>query len=68
MKNLPEDDPLVTEVRKFIGSYAEHDPDCPAFHLGGPEVLDPANCNCGLTARENELMNKLSDRLRTRPD
>ena len=58
-------DPLVLEIRRFLGSYAEHDPDCPAFEAVGPAVMDPANCTCGLTSRENELIAKLQQRLST---
>jgi hypothetical protein len=54
-----QEDPLISELRTFLGSYAEHDPDCPAFDAVGPEVLDPANCTCGLTQREQELIAKI---------
>jgi len=60
---VADEDPLVAEFRRFLGSYAEHDPDCPAQTLTGPAVLDPANCRCGLTFREQELLAKLADRL-----
>jgi hypothetical protein len=58
------EDPLITEFRKFLGSYAKHDPDCPAVNATGPAVLDPANCTCGLTIREQELIAKLRHRLK----
>lgn len=57
------EDPLVTEIRTLLGSYAEHDPDCPAFDAAGPEAGDPANFVCGLTLREQELLSKLQRRL-----
>lgn len=57
------EDPLVAEIRTFLGSYAEHDPDCPAFDAAGPAVSDPANCICGLTLREHELLSELQRRL-----
>jgi hypothetical protein len=57
------EDPLIRELRTFLGSYAEHDPDCPAFEACGPAVRDPANCICGLTSREQELIAKLEMRL-----
>ena len=60
---MPEEDPLVTEIRRFLGSYAEHDPGCPAESLTGPAVLDPANCVCGLTTRQEELLTMLADRV-----
>lgn len=58
-----QDDPLINELRIFLGSYAEHDPDCPAFTATGPAVHDPANCDCGLTLRQEELIAKLRQRL-----
>lgn len=58
------EDPLVEEVRRFLGSYAEHDPDCPAFNATGSAVIDSKNCACGLTLRENELIAKLNSRLK----
>lgn len=57
------EDPLVAELRTFLGSYAEHDPDCPAVDAVGPAVLDPANCICGLTLRQEELIAELKVRL-----
>ena len=57
------EDPLIGELRAFLGSYAEHDPDCPAFDAVGPAVRDPANCVCGLTLREQDLLSKLQKRL-----
>lgn len=58
-----KEDPLVIEIRAFLDSYAEHDPECPAFDAVGPAVRDPANCVCGLTLREQELLSKLQRRL-----
>jgi hypothetical protein len=58
-----KEDPLITEFRTFLGSYAEHDPDCSAFAAVGPAVRDPANCVCGLTLGEQELISKLQRRL-----
>jgi hypothetical protein len=57
------EDPLIVELRTFLGSYAEHDPECPAFDAVGPAVLDPANCTCGLAQREQELVAKIKIRL-----
>lgn len=58
-----QEDPLISEMRTFLGSYAEHDPDCPAFYATGAAVADPRNCVCGLTLRERELIAKLKSRL-----
>jgi hypothetical protein len=57
------EDPLIRELRRFIWTYAEHDDDCPASALQGPAVMDPANCRCGLTARLQEMMAKVADRI-----
>jgi len=57
------EDPLISDLRKFLGSYAEHDPDCPAIDATGPAVLDPRNCTCGLTQREHELIASIKHRL-----
>lgn len=57
------EDPLISELRAFLGSYAEHDPDCPAIDATGPAVLDPSNCTCGLTQREQEIVAKIKVRL-----
>lgn len=57
-------DPLVEELRTFIWSWAEHDPDCPAATAQGPAVMDPATCSCGLTGRAAELLAKVNARLR----
>ena len=59
-----KEDPLVRELRTFLGSYAEHDPDCPAFDATGPAVHDPATCACGLTTRQRELISELERRLK----
>lgn len=61
MSNL--EDPLISELRTFLGSYAEHDPDCPAVDAVGPAVLDPANCICGLTQSQEALITKIKVRL-----
>lgn len=58
-----QEEPLISELRTFLGSYAEHDPDCPAFNLTGPAVNDPSNCICGLIIRQNEFIAKLAHRL-----
>lgn len=61
-------DPLVQEIRTFLDSYSEHDPDCPAFNATGPAVRDSTNCMCGLTVRQQELISKLEQRLRAAED
>lgn len=58
-----DEDPLITELRRFVWTWAEHDPDCPASTLGGPAVMDPANCTCGLTIRLQEMLETVARRL-----
>ncbi len=58
-----QEDPLITELRRFLESWVEHDPDCPARTLGGPAVRDPGDCTCELTVREAEIIAKLAARL-----
>lgn len=59
----PEEDPFVAEVRRFVWTWAEHDPDCTAATLTGPSVMDPGNCECGLTIRTQEILATLASRL-----
>jgi hypothetical protein len=60
---MPDEDRLITELRRFLESYGEHDPDCPALTLVGDAVHDPENCTCGFTVREQELLAEIADRL-----
>ena len=62
-KGRPED-PLISELRTFVLSYGEHDPDCPGFDATGPAAIDPDQCVCGFIARLEELLMKVSARLR----
>jgi len=64
---LDDDDSLVAEIRVFLDSYAEHDPDCSAFNASGASVFDPDGCECGLNVRREQLLSRLSERLRDRP-
>jgi hypothetical protein len=57
------DEPIVEALRRFILSYAEHDPDCPAGEASGPAAIDPATCLCGLIPRMEELLAELERRL-----
>ena len=56
-------DPIVEELQRFILSYADHDPDCPAVDAIGPAAIDPATCRCGLIPRMEELLAELERRL-----
>lgn len=54
--------PLVAELRRFILTYAEHDPDCPSIDLNSWDE-QKRDCLCGLAPRLDELMKSLDDRL-----
>jgi hypothetical protein len=41
------EDSLVADLRRFILSYAEHDPDCPAFDATGRAATSASTCECG---------------------
>ena len=58
------EDPLVAGLRRFILSYAEHDPDCPAFDATGPAATSTSNCACGLIERMDELLAEVASRLK----
>jgi hypothetical protein len=60
---MPDEDPLITELRTFLESYGEHDPDCPALDLVGEAVHDAENCTCGFTLREQHLLTEIADRI-----
>jgi hypothetical protein len=53
---------LVTELRRFILSYAEHDPDCPGFDATGDDAVSASACTCGLIERMEELLARVADR------
>ena len=49
---------LVAEIRTFILSYGEHDPDCPGVDANAWQD-QRAVCVCGFAPRLDELMSKL---------
>ena len=55
-------DPFVDELRRFILTYAEHDPDCPGIDANAWEEQRRV-CLCGLAPRLDELMDQLQKRL-----
>jgi hypothetical protein len=58
-------DEFVSELRTFILSYAEHDPDCLGINAGSwDEQLKV--CTCGFTSRLDELMQELKELLAQR--
>ena len=60
-------DPLISDLRRFVLSYGEHDQACPARDATGPAAIDPAACACGFTPRLEQLLRALEDRLRPAP-
>lgn len=56
-------DPLVADLRRFILSYAEHDPDCPGFEATGDAATSSSTCTCGLIERMEELLAEVARRL-----
>ena len=55
-------DPLTIELRRFVLTYSEHDDDCPAIDSNSWHD-QKAVCVCGLSARLDELLEKLDARL-----
>jgi len=55
-------DPLTIETRRFILTYAEHDPDCPGIDANA-WIDQKKACVCGLAPRLDELLEKLDKRL-----
>jgi hypothetical protein len=53
---------LVAELRRFILSYAEHDPDCPGFGATGEDAVSASACTCGLIERMDELLARVAGR------
>ena len=56
-------DPFVAELRRFILTYAEHDPDCPGIEANAWEEQRRV-CVCGLAVRLDELLERLDERLK----
>ncbi len=57
-----ETDKLIIELRRFILTYAEHDPDCLGVDANAWEEQKRV-CVCGLAPRLDELLEKLDQRL-----
>jgi len=57
-------DPFVAELRRFILTYAEHDPDCPGIDAKAWEEQRRV-CVCGLAPRLDQLLETLKKRLRS---
>lgn len=59
---LMDIDPLTIELRRFILTYAEHDPDCLGINGNAWEEQKQV-CVCGLAPRLDELLGNLDERL-----
>jgi len=57
-----DQDPITIELRRFILTYAEHDPECPGIDTNAWEEQRRV-CVCGLAPRLDELLEKLDGRL-----
>ena len=55
-------DPFTIELRRFILTYAEHDPDCPGIDARAWEDQKRV-CECGFASRLDELLETLDERL-----
>jgi len=56
------DDDLLADLERFLGSFADHDDDCPAYSVFGRQD-ELAACACGF-ARRHDFMDQLRARLR----
>ena len=59
------EDPLISELRTVLLTWAEHDPDCPCLEAQGPAVMDEALCTCGLNLKVREILEKVAARIGT---
>jgi len=55
-------DPFTVELRRFILTYAEHDPDCPGIDQNAWED-QKSSCVCGLAPRLDQLLQELDRKL-----
>jgi hypothetical protein len=53
---------IVADLRRFILSYAEHDPECPGINARAWEEHRKV-CTCGFAMRLDELLDALDQRL-----
>ena len=51
-----QEDPLIADLRRFILSFGEHDPECPGFEAQGPMAVEGRSCACGFIPRMNDLL------------
>jgi len=57
------EDPLIGDLRRFILSFGEHDPECAGYESTGPMAVDAAACTCGFISRMNELLAETARRI-----
>ena len=58
------DEALIEDLRRFIESFGDHDPDCPGFDVDGRDA-ELAACTCGY-ARRHDLLDEVRSRLARR--
>jgi hypothetical protein len=56
------DEDLVADLTRFIGSFADHDDDCPGYGAVGRDA-ELSACTCGF-ARRHDLIDEVRLRLR----
>ena len=59
------DEELLADLSRFIGSFGDHDEECPGFDAAGRNA-ELAACTCGF-ARRYDLVDELQSRLARRP-
>jgi hypothetical protein len=57
------EDPLIADLRRFILSFGEHDPECPGYEATGPMAVDARSCTCGFIPRMNDLLAETAARI-----
>lgn len=55
------DEALIADLTRFIGSFADHDDECPGYSVTGREA-ELAACTCGF-ARRHDLLDEVQRRL-----
>jgi hypothetical protein len=63
-KPAEPEDPLLSDLRRFILSFGEHDPECPGSDATGQMAVDGGLCSCGFIPRMDELLTETARRIR----
>ena len=58
------DDELIADLERFLGSFADHDDDCPGYNVFGRDA-ELAACACGF-ARRYDFIDQVRLRLERR--